>query len=235
MCSVALRPPHGSLPTDMQHLLLPSSHEHHPYTRWVCSGNRALVWSLRLGKALCMRKRELYPDNPPHVYEANFDALLQWLAPVAASLPYALQNDEMPRVSVSPRSVPDAAIRSLITGEHDRARGFRLYYWHTKRPKPRLWRFGGRAETLARRRAKNAHVAFVPDMWNEFNTALCNFTTTGSDLIMCDALPCHFCKSTGVNMLQHHTPGSAMICCWACDRDSLDSPATRRRRRRRRH
>lgn len=169
MCSVALRRRQASLPDDIERLLLRSSHEHHPYTRWVCSGDRALVWSLRLGKALCERKRLLYPDSPAHVYEANFDALLAWLAPVAATLPYALQNHEMPCVSVSEKSVPDATIRTAIIGARDRARGFRMYYWYTKRPNARLWRFGGRAETLGRRRAKDKHLAFVPALWNEAN------------------------------------------------------------------
>ena len=169
MCSVAFRA-RGPVSDVVATWLLRSTHEHHPYTRWVCSGDTALVWSLRLGKALCEEKRRRYPDNGAHMYETHYDALLDVMADVAQSMPYELQNDQLPHVSVSSKSVPDPIVREIITGATDRARGFRLYYWYTKRPNRRLGRFGGAAETLARRRhSRDAHVAMVPATWNEFS------------------------------------------------------------------
>lgn len=167
MCSVAVRERGSPLADDMAQWLLRQTHEHNPYTRWVCSGDDALVWSLRLGKALCEEKRRRYPGNRAHQYERHYDALLDAVAAIAAPMPYPLANDRMPHVAVTKKSVPAAEMRELIAGAADRARGFRLYYWYTKRPNRRLWRFGGSAETAARRRSPGAHVATVPAVWNE--------------------------------------------------------------------
>lgn len=153
MASVALQQRAALVDEAARSHLLRATHTHHPYTRWVCSSDAALVYTLRVGKALCAEKRRRYPQRPPHAFEARFDALLAALPAELRALPAELRDDQMPAVAVRETSVPSAQLRAAILGARTRAHGFRLYYWHTKRPNARLWRFGGAEQTRTRRAA----------------------------------------------------------------------------------
>lgn len=149
-------------------LLLRPTHQHHPYTRWAAGGRAHAMWLVRLGGALCAEKRRRWPANAPHQYEPCYAELDARLPPDMRQLPAALPETSLPVVCTSAASVPDEQQRRLIAATAaagQRTRAFQLYYVVAKR---RLWRFGGAAETAARRVAKRTQrpTAWpVPEPW----------------------------------------------------------------------
>lgn len=155
-------------------LLLRPTHAHHPYTRWACEHRAHVMWLVRVGAALCAEKRRRWPANAPHRYEAVYAALAHRLPADMRALPTALDEAQLPAVCASETAVPDAAQRRVIgaaVAAGRRARAFQLYYVFAKLPRPRTARFGGAAETIARRVAKRQQrpIAFaLPEPWASF-------------------------------------------------------------------
>ena len=155
--------------SDASPWLVARTHPHHPYTKWAASCRRNLVWLIRLGTELCAEKKRRWPSNDAHRYAANFRALSDQFDAATA----VLSDNELPRVCVSPTSVPDERQRQVIVRCIDsgkRARAFQLYYHFSKQ---HLWRFGGAAETHERRVAKRQNrpavvTRFVPEPWASF-------------------------------------------------------------------
>jgi len=148
--------------------LLRPTHQHHPYVRWAAASRAHAMWLVRLGGALCAEKRRRWPANAPHQYEPLYAELDARLPSDMRQLPSALPEASLPVVCTSPASVPDEQQRHLIAATAaagQRTRAFQLYYLVAKQ---RLWRFGGAAETAARRVAKRTQrpAAWpVPEPW----------------------------------------------------------------------
>lgn len=158
----------------VQPLLLASTHENHPYSRWARLTRDNAMWLVRLGWAMCQEKQRRWPDNRPHQYEPLFAALLRSLPVDMQALPAVLPENQLPITATSATSVPDERQRNLIVGtaaSGARVRAFHLYYHFTKR---HLWRFGGAAETRARKHARSRPTTtasvhhFVPPLWASF-------------------------------------------------------------------
>jgi hypothetical protein len=158
----------------ISHLLVKPTHAHHPYTRWAASARAHVMWLVRAGAALCAEKRRRWPANAPHCYESRYAALLELLPPDMRALPAALDEAQLPAVCVSETSVPNDTQRAVIraaVAAGQRTRAFRLYYVFAKLSNPRIARFGGAAETAARRVAKRQNRPYtlvLPEPWASF-------------------------------------------------------------------